>query len=76
MASKLADNAIFGELLVWTNLGSDTPVIWSYECPVDTHKVVSPVKLQYNSAGVATGGTAICPLHHTTLTGGAEVDVT
>jgi hypothetical protein len=76
MANKVADNAIFGEMLVWTNLGSDTPVVWSYECPVDTHKVVSPVKLQYNSSDSATGGTAICPLHSATLTGAAAVDVT
>lgn len=76
MANKVADNAIFGELLVWTNLGSDTPVVWSYECPVNTHKVVSPVKLQYNSSDVATGDSAICPLHHTALTGAGAVDVT
>lgn len=77
MANKVADNAkTAGDVLYWLNLGADTPVVWSYECPVDTHKVISAVRLGYDSAGVQVDATPVCPVHDKTLTGEGAVDVT
>jgi len=76
MANVTAKNAKqAGDILVWGPIGADTAVVYSYSCPVDSHKVVSAVRLQYNSAGTAAGGTPICPAHHATLTGEAATAV-
>lgn len=74
MANKNADNED-RTVLYWTALGADTPVVWSYDCPEGTHKVVSNVKLQTNKAGSSTGADPTCPVHQLVLTGEAAVDV-
>jgi hypothetical protein len=69
MANQAADNAkTAGDLLVWQNPGGYTPVVWSYTCPVDSHKVVSAVHLGYDSGGTLVDTTPVCPLHDATLT--------
>lgn len=81
MANVIADNAKFAEMLVWAQISSNTPIVYTYVCPVDTHPVVSPVRLQYYDADYdgsvddQTDGVAICPLHSVELTGEAAVDV-
>lgn len=78
MANRVADNAVTaGDLLVWqTAIGADTAVVYSYVCPVDSHIVVSPVRLGYanvrGSDGAVTSSTVVdttpvCPLHDATL---------
>lgn len=69
MANKVADNATTaGDVLIWTDAGADTPVVYSYTCPVDTHKVVAAVRLGYSGA-TQVDATPVCPLHDVTLTG-------
>lgn len=81
MANVIADNAKFGEMLVWANIAADTPIVYAYICPVGTHPVVSAVRLQYYDADYdgavddATEGVAICPSHSATLTSETAVDV-
>jgi hypothetical protein len=56
------------KVLIWQAIAtSDTASVWSYDCPVDSHKVVSSVNL-------ASG--AVCPRHHAVLTGEKTVDIT
>lgn len=75
MASKVSDNAkTAGDVLYWTNIGADTPVVYSYTCPVDTHKVIAAVRLGYSGA-TQVDATPVCPLHDATLTGEAAIDV-
>ena len=83
MANVTANNADYvGDLLVWLNIGSDTPGVYKYTCPVDSHRIVSAVRLGWanvrNSAAggdgavtssVAVDTTPVCPVHDTTLTG-------
>lgn len=55
------------KVLIWQKLGTaDTPSVWRYVCPVDSHYVVSSVNL-------ATG--AVCPRHHATLASETEVNI-
>lgn len=76
MALSAADNAkTAGDILVWTNLGANTPTVWSYTCPVDSHKVVSAVHLGYDGSGGLADATPNCPLHDTVLTAWKTVDV-
>lgn len=76
MANVTADNAnTMGDFLWWKVIGNDTPVVYVYTCPVDSHPLVSAVKLQYNSANSATGAKKVCPLHDVELDAGAAVDV-
>lgn len=77
MADVAADNAkTAGDILVYTNLGANTPVVWSYTCPVDTHKVVSAVHLGYDGSGGLADATPVCPLHDVALTAWKRHDVT
>jgi hypothetical protein len=76
MANAAADNAkTAGDILVWTNLGANTPVVYSYTCPVDTHKVVSAVHLGYDGSGTLVDSTPVCPLHDVALTAWKSHDV-
>lgn len=75
MANVVAFNAKeAGDILVWRPAGSDTPVVYSYTCPVDNHKVVSAVRLGYDSSGNLVGPRK-CPVHDKTLTGETAVNV-
>lgn len=75
MANVIADNATTaGDILVWKVIGADTPVVWSYECPVDTHPVVSAVRLGYDGATLVDS-TPVCPLHDVALTNATVIDV-
>lgn len=68
MGNVAADNSnLPPRLLVWKPSGADTEVVWSYDCAVDSgHKVISSVNL---------ASSAVCPRHHTALTGEKAVDV-
>lgn len=69
MANVTADNAkTAGDILVWKVIGADTPIVWRYTCPVDTHPVVSAVRLGYDGNGSQVDTTPVCPLHDVTLT--------
>lgn len=67
MANLSAKNKVGSKPLVFGIAGGDTPVVWSYVCPVDSHLVVSGQRLQYDSSGSATGVTPICPTHAVNL---------
>lgn len=82
MANVTANNAVYvGDLLVWLNIGNDTPGVFKYTCPVDSHRVVSAVRLGWaNVRSDAAGGdgsvtsstqvdtTPVCPVHDVALT--------
>jgi len=76
MANQEADNAKYGgKVFWWTVIGANTAVVWTYTCPVDTHKVVSVQRLGINSAGSSTGSGQVCPLHSTVLSGETATSV-
>jgi hypothetical protein len=85
MANKLSDNwKQAGDILVWTNLGGDTAVIYKYTCPVDSHKVVAPLRLGY-AADTTTfngalyngvSGSFRCPVHDVPMPDGTSVSIT
>jgi len=76
MANVTADNATSSETLYWLDIDTDTPGVWAYNCPGGgtAHPVVSPVKLQFTSAGSATGASATCPVHQLVLTNAGFID--
>lgn len=74
MANVTAFNAKqAGDILVWRPLGADTAVVYKYTCAVDNHKVLSAVRLGYDSAGNQVDTTPTCPVHDAALSGETAV---
>lgn len=74
MGDVVATNALTaGDVLYWLAIGNDTPVVYSYECPVDSHVVLAAVQL---AAEDDAGHDPVCPIHDVTLASETNVDVT
>lgn len=78
MAIRLATNyKEAGDLLVWLDIDSDTPTVYKYTCPVNTHKVLSPSRLGYKSdaSTFVTGAGMKCPVHDVAMGDGTAVTI-
>lgn len=79
MAAKPADNyKEAGDILVWTNLGADTATMYKYTCPVNSHKILAPIRLGYKSdnSTYLTDAKMRCPVHDVGLGDGTAVSIT